>query len=115
MNLGAFTPLGSTVVLPANSTAPTGVQAPVSTGLGSAQYHFVNTGTQIVYIAWGATAAAAQTAAVIPTAGAGNQTATLALMPNSVSVYSLPAGSFFSGITPALGLCNVLITPGEGL
>lgn len=113
--IASFTPLGNTVLLVGNSTAPTGIQAPVSSGLGASQYHIVNSGTQIVFLSYASTAALAQSGAVIPTGTGANATTVIPILPGSGAVYSLPSGSFFSAITPAAGATNIYITPGEGM
>ena len=114
MILSPFAPLGNTVLLAANASAPTGIQAPVSTGLGTQQYQVANTGTQIVYLSYANSAAGAQSNAVIPTGTGASATTVIPLLPNTVAIYTFPAGSYFSGITPASGATNVMITPGEG-
>lgn len=113
--VASFTPLGNTVLLVGNSTAPTGIQAPVSTGLGASQYHIANTGSQPVFLSYATSAALAQSGAVIPTGTGANSSAVIPIMPGSAAVYSFPVGSFFSGITSAVGPTNIYITPGEGL
>jgi len=112
MLLSPFMPLGQTFLLVANSTAPAGVQPTVNTGSGTSQFHVANMGSQVVYLSWGATATAAQVSAVMPTAG--TPQSAIPLMPGTAAVYTLPVGSFISGITPAAGATNVMITLGEG-
>lgn len=113
--IAAFTPLGNTVLLVGNSTAPTGIQAPVSSGLGASQYHIVNSGTQIVFLSYAATAALAQSGAVIPTGTGANATTVIPIMPGVAAIYSLPSSSFFSAISAVAGASNIYITPGEGV
>lgn len=112
MNLSPFTPLSKTYLLAADSTAPTGIQPVVFSGLGTPQVHVVSTGNQISYLAYAPTAAAAQAAAVIPTAGTPQNV--IPILPNSAAVYSVPVGSFFSAITAAAGPVNLMLTLGEG-
>lgn len=113
--IAAFTPLGNTVLLVGNSVAPSGIQAPVTVGLGASQYHIVNTGVQTAFLSYANTAALAQSGAVIPTGTGANATAVIPLMPGVAAIYSLPSGSFFSAISSVAGASNIYITPGEGV
>lgn len=113
--ISAFTPLGNTVLLIGNSTAPSGIQAPVSVGLGASQYHFVNTGTQTVFLSYANSAALAQSGAVIPTGTGASATTVIPLMPGVAAIYSLPSGSYFSAICSVAAAQNIYITPGEGV
>ncbi len=110
MATNAFSPTGLTVSFTAATTAPTAVTA-VSTApttRPAREYRVVNAGTVEVLLGVGATAAAAQTAAVSLAAGA------VPILPGAVEILGFPAGSFFTGDT-ASGTSVVYITPGEGL
>lgn len=111
----AFCPIGPTYVIPANTTAPAGVQVLKSTGISNATEAFrvVNTSTtETVYLAWSDTAAKATARAVIPTAG--NPKNVLTIGPGTVETFWLPEEAFFSGIT-STALANVHIVPGKGV
>jgi hypothetical protein len=109
MGINAFTKTGNTVIFTAATTAPTAVQCS-STTLGGNQYRVVNAGNVTVFLGYGTTAAAANTAsASISTTGEafpllGNTTQILTFLPNA----------FFTGRT-ASGTAAVYITPGDGL
>ncbi len=109
-----FRPMGLTVVVAANSTAPDGVQAPV-TGLQAAaetgQIRIVNAGSNLVHLGVGGTAAAAKANAVA--AAAGVPAAGVPLLAGAVEVLRFSAGMYFSGV--ASGATTVYITPGMGL
>lgn len=108
----AFLPLGPSVTIAANSPAPTGVQVPVSgVYTDQGQYRVVNSGTVIVHLGYGPTAAAAQSAAVASTAG--SPTNAIPILAGAVEVFRLPAGMFFSAI--AASATSVYMTPGQGL
>lgn len=113
--IAAFQPLGNTVLLVGNSVAPTGIQAPVTVGLGASQYHIVNTGTSTVFLSYANAAVLAQSQAVIPTGTGANATTTIPVMPGVACIYSLPTGSYFSAISAVAVAQNIYITPGEGV
>lgn len=119
----AFAPTGSTVLLVANSTAPNDVSVAVSSGTGATQYHILNSGTQIAFVAWSTQAAAnnaAKALAVIPTAGTPSPSV-FPVLPGASVVITLPygiapaVGLSFSAITAVSGANNLYITPGEGM
>lgn len=113
-NKEAFSSLGNTIVVASTSSAPLGVQASVSVSEApeySRQYRIVNAGAVTVFLGVGATAAAAQTAAVA--AIAGSPAAGIPILPNAVEVLQFPPNSFFSGYSTSAA--TVYITPGEGL
>jgi predicted RNA methylase len=110
MATNAFSPTGLTVSFTADTTAPTAVAA-VSTAPSTRparEYRVVNAGAETVLLGVGATAAAAQTAAVSIAAGA------VPILQGAVEILGFPAGSFFTGDT-ASGTAVVYVTPGEGL
>jgi hypothetical protein len=111
-----FNPLGDTVVIAADSTAPEGVQvaANVPTPLDpgyAAEYRVVNAGDVTVHLGVGTSAAAAQTAAVAATAG--SPAAGIPLVAGAVEVLRFAPGAYFSG--KAASATTVYITPGQGL
>jgi hypothetical protein len=107
----AFNPQGNTVVVAADSTAPTGVQAPAGTVNPRGQYRVVNAGNVTVHLGVGATAAAAQANAVAATAG--NPAAGVPMVPGAVEILRFNAEAYFSGYSASAA--TVYITPGEGL
>jgi len=110
----AFTPLGKTTVVAATTTAPTGVQAPVTEKFNpqnAGQYRIVNAGTNIVFLGTGPTAALAQAAAVAPVAGTPSDA--IVLLPGAIEVLRFNRDTFFSGLSSAAN--TVYITPGQGL
>jgi hypothetical protein len=110
----AFAPLGETVVVPAASTAPTGVQALVSGRLdaqGTGQYRIVNDSVYTVFLGVGSTAALATANAVAPIAG--TPSSAIVLVPGAVEVLRFARNSFFSGLATASA--TVYIVQGEGM
>lgn len=111
----SFIPQGETYVIPAAVAAPSGVQVPVYPKYGATargQYRVVNSSINIVHLAWGNTAAEAQSKAVA--AVAGNPSETVVLLPGAVEILRFPADAFFSGIAPG-GASTVYMVQGEGI
>lgn len=108
----AFSPTGKTVVVAAATTAPLGIDAPEAGTNEGYQFRIHNAGTVLAHLAVGVSAAEAQTNAVIPVAGVGQNT--VALPSGVVEVLSFPKNSFFSAIT-ASGTASIYIVPGKGL
>lgn len=109
-----FAPLGETVVVAAAGTAPLGVQAPIYERLANypvGQYRVVNSGTELVHLGYGSTAAAAQSNAVA--AVAGNPSPAVPLMPGAVEILRFSGETYFSGLAAAA--TTVYVTPGQGL
>ena len=109
-----FNPQGKTVVVAADGTAPTGVQAPVSEKFNiqnAGQYRFVNAGSNTVFLGTGASAAEATANAVAPVAG--NPSTAVVLVPGAVEILRFNKDTYFSGL--ASGATTVYVTPGEGL
>ena len=110
----AFAPLGQTVVIPATTSAPTGVQALVDSRFdvqGTGQYRIINSSENIVFLGVGSTAAIATANAVAPTAG--SPTSAIVLVPGAVEVLRFQRESFFSGLASAAS--TVYIVQGEGI
>jgi hypothetical protein len=110
----AFAPLGNTVVVAATTSAPTGVQALVTTrndALSTGQYRIVNNSSNTVFLGVGSTAAIAQANAVAPTAG--SPTAAIVLVPGAIEILRFARESFFSGL--ASSASTVYIVQGEGI
>jgi len=111
-----FAPLGNTVVIAADSSAPTGVQVTTNASVAAdpgyaAEYRIVNTTDTLVHLGVGTSAAAAQAAAVAATAG--NPAAGIPIAPKTVEILRFAPGSYFSG--KAASATTVYITPGQGL
>ena len=109
MGINAFTSLGKTVKLVADTTAPTPVQVP-STTLGGNQYRVINTGTVTVFMGYGANAAAASASATVVTASG----EALPILPGTDEILTFVPNAYFTGITIS-GTANVYITPGDGM
>jgi hypothetical protein len=109
MGINAFTPLGNTAIFTAAATAPTPVQAVGST-MGPNQYRIINTGTVVVFLGFGTSAAEATAMAVTPTGA----TKTIPLLPSTDEILTFQPNAYFTGIAAA-GSAVVYITPGDGL
>lgn len=110
----AFAPLGNTVAITANSTAPDGVTAAVSTrnnSLPAGAYRVVNAGTAIVHLGVGGTAATSKANAVAATSG--SPQAGIPLLPGAVEILRFGSDVFFSGV--AASAQTIYITPGQGI
>ena len=110
----AFSPLGETIVVAANATAPAGIQAPVYQKFdpqNAGQFRFVNAGTNTVFLGTGASAAEATANAVAPVAG--NPSPAVVLLPGAVEIIRFNKDTFFSGLAAAAN--TVYVTPGQGL
>jgi hypothetical protein len=110
----AFTPLGKTIVVAANSSAPTGIQAPVYAKFdpqNAGQYRFINSGTATVFLGYAMGAAEATAAAVAPTAG--NPSSAIVLVPGAVEILRFNKDTYFSGLSASA--VTVYITPGQGI
>jgi len=110
----AFSPLGETIVVAADATAPAGIQAIVYTKFdpqNAGQYRLVNAGTNTVFLGTGTSAAEATANAVAPIAG--NPSPAIALLPGAIEILRFNKDTYFSGLAAAA--TTVYITPGQGL
>jgi len=110
----AFSPLGETIVVAADASAPTGIQATVYAKFdpqNAGQYRFINAGTNTVFLGTGATAAEATANAVAPIAG--DPSPAIVLVPGAVEILRFNQNTYFSGLAAAA--TTVYITPGQGL
>jgi len=105
----AFSPTGDTILVPAAATAPTGVQAVGSAGVG--QYRIVNTGTIAVHLGVGSTAVQATANAVA--AVAGTPAKGIIIMPGAIEILRFGNDAFFSGVSASA--VSLYITPGQGI
>lgn len=103
-----FTPLGNTVTFTAATTAPTAVQAP-GYGLGPNQYRIINSGSVVVFLGVGTSAANASSNAVAVT----STQPSYPLLPGTDEVLTFAPNAYFTGVT-ASGTSVVYITPGDG-
>lgn len=109
MGVNAFVPLGNTKTFTAAATAPTPVQV-VGLALGSGQYRIINSGTTIVFLGVGDTAALATTnSAVVTSSGLA-----IPLLPGTDEILSFQLNAYFTGATVS-GTAAVYITPGDGV
>jgi len=109
MGINAFTKTGNTITFLAATTAPAAVQCS-STTLGGNQYRVINAGTGIVFLGYGTTAAAANSAATVVSSTA----PAFPLLPNTDEILTFVPNAYFTGITAA-GNATIYITPGDGL
>ena len=110
----AFAPLGNTVVIPATTSASTGVQALVDARFdaqSTGQYRIINSSVNTVFLGIGPTAAIAAANAVAPVAG--TPSAAIVLVPGAVEVLRFGREVFFSGLASAAS--TVYIVQGEGM
>jgi hypothetical protein len=110
----AFSPLGETIAITANATAPDGVQALVAernSDNSPGQYRVVNAGTAIVHLGFGSTVAKAKANA--EAAASGNPAPGVPLLPGAVEILRFGAEAYFSGV--AASAQTVYITPGQGI
>jgi hypothetical protein len=110
----AFAPLGETIAITANATAPNGVQALVlerNKAHSTGQYRVINAGTVIVHLGVGPTVAKAKANA--EAAVSGNPAAGIPLLPGAVEILRFSATSYFSGL--AASAQTLYITPGQGI
>ncbi len=103
-----FTPSGNSVVFTAAASAPTPVQA-VSATLGGNQYRVINSGTVLVFMGIGTTAAAASNNAVAITS---SQPA-IPILPGTDEILTFTPNAYFTGVA-ASGTAVIYITPGDG-
>lgn len=104
-----FAPTGNTILVPAAASAPTGVQAVAAAGVG--QYRIVNTGTIVVHLGVGATAAQATANAVAATAGVPAKG--IIVMPGAIEILRFANDAFFSGVSASA--VSLYVTPGQGI
>lgn len=116
-NTSAFNPLGNTICVKSDASAPLGKQAPVNSKYSSQPagcFRFANTGTAWAYVGVASTAAQAQTDADSSLVlASGDPADVVAIAPGSVEIMRFGADCYFSSLsTSALDL---YITPGAGL
>ena len=109
MGINAFTKTGNTVTFTANTSAPTPVQVTNST-IGGNQYRIINSGTGVVFLGYGTTAADATTAA----ANVISSGAAFPLLPSTDEILTFVPNAYFTGIT-LTGTAQIYITPGDGV
>lgn len=103
----AFAPLGPTITITANASAPSAQQAPTDAIFQSwGQYRVVNASANVIFMGVGASATAAQTAA-------GAVATSIPLLPGAVEVLRFTTTTWFSAT--AVAASTLYITPGQGL
>jgi len=109
MGINAFTKTGNTVTFTAAVSAPTPVQV-TNTTIGGNQYRIINSGTGVVFLGYGTTAADATTAAANVTSSG----AAFPLLPSTDEILTFVPNAYFTGIT-LTGTAQIYITPGDGV
>ena len=113
MDQKPFSPRGKTSLIAAAASAPLGIQVVEEGTTGGIQVRVHNSSTTVTaFLSYGSTDTAAQSNAVIPTAGSPQNG--FPLPPSIVEVLSLPANCFVSAIT-ASGTASIYITRGAGI
>jgi hypothetical protein len=107
---GAFNPTGNTVTFLANTAAPAAAQALTSSNTSYCQYRIFNSGSNLIFLGFGANATAANTnATVVSSSNTG-----LPVLPGTLEIFSFPANSYFTAITSS-GTSQIYVTPGLGM
>ena len=109
MGINAFQKTGNTVTFLADTTAPAAVQC-VSTTLGGNQYRIINSGSVTVFLGYGTTAVAANTAAAVVSSSG----EAFPLLAGTDEILTFIPNAYFTGITSS-GNATVYITPGDGV
>ena len=114
-NAGAFLPAGNTVTFLANTAAPTAVQATYTqspnTGYNSyCQYRIFNSGSNLIFLGFGANTTIADNNAVVVSTTANS----VPVLPGSLEIISAPTNTYFTAITSS-GTSQIYITPGFGV
>jgi hypothetical protein len=108
MGINAFTKTGNTVTFTASSTPPTPVQV-TNTTIGGNQYRIINAGNVTVFLGYGTTATAANSAAAeVTTSGEA-----FPLLSGTDEILTFVPNAYFTGYSSANAV--VYITPGDGV
>lgn len=99
-----FIPMGATVLVAADTTAPSGTLLS-----NCSEAMFYNSGAQVCFVAFGADAAAAAAAAIIPTGTARNS---IPILPGTTFQMSVPKNQYVSAIV-ATTAGSLFVTPGR--
>lgn len=113
--MNAFYPLGKTIKVAADTTAPIGVQALADSGQKAEQYQIANLGASAVRVGWGTSAVLAQTNAAVPTGTGDDATYAIWLPPGAILILSRPDQTYWSALSVAGSHTGVEITPGRGI
>lgn len=108
-----FSPTGKTIRLLSASSAPLGVQAPVlvtANQIEGCQFRIHNSGTIMATVAFGESAAEAQTNAAVPT---DTSTNAYPMGASHTEIFTAPRNSYWSAISASN--VSVYVTPGAGL
>ena len=108
MGINAFTKTGNTVTFIAGVSAPTPVQV-TNTTIGGNQYRIINSGTTLVFLGYGTTAALATTnSANVTTTGNA-----FPLLAGTDEILTFVPNAYFTGTSTANA--TIYITPGDGV
>ena len=108
MGINAFTKTGNTVTFIAGTVAPTPVQV-TNTTIGGNQYRIINSGTTLVFLGYGTTAALATTnSANVTTTGNA-----FPLLAGTDEILTFVPNAYFTGTSTANA--TIYITPGDGV
>ena len=109
MGINAFTKTGNTVTFLAAASAPAAVQC-LSTTLGGNQYRIINSGNVTVFLGYGTTVAAANTAAAVVSSSG----EAFPLLAGTDEILTFVPNAYFTGVT-ASGNATIYVTPGDGV
>jgi hypothetical protein len=112
MSVKAFRVQGNTIAISASNIASTPVQIQNVFAPGSNRFRVINSGTVIVFLSFGDTAAAATTNCVIPVPGTPRNC--IPLLPGTDEILTFTQNIYFATITSS-GTATVYITPGNGM
>jgi hypothetical protein len=109
---GAFTPIGNTVTFLANTAAPAAVQANhnYATFPSYCQYRIFNSGSNLIFLGYGASATIANNNATVVSSTAN----CIPVLPGTLEIVSLPSNTYLTAITSS-GNSQVYVTPGNGV
>lgn len=103
-----FTPTGNTVTISASNPAPTPVQVTGNNG-GSVQYRIINAGTNVAFLGFGTTSAAATAGANAPGTGLAN---CIPILAGTDEIITFMGNAYFTA--NASVTTTLYITPGDG-
>ena len=106
MEIISFTPTGQTQSFTAAASAPTAVQA---TSTAGNQFRIINSGSVVVFLGVGATAAAATTNAT-----SSFPSLAIPLLPGTDEILTFAINSWFTGLASS-STAVIYITPGIGV
>ena len=120
MSLTPFMPQGATVTFTAATSPPTAQLATANSSsssgnivtqtgpISASNYRVINSGSYLVFLGWGSSAAAAATAA-------GAVGTSIPLLPGTDEILAFPANYYFTGTCSGSNTSVVYVTPGNGV